>query len=362
MFFYFLSQIVVAAPLGLDICYYLDKAKPGNQERPDHARSSQCIYWSCLQFPSWFRSRRNGWIPFAYVNVAEQLEADLTDSMLVRFLVRTFDSSVSELAFSKGFTLRSHDGRSIVVRLRRQLTVADWEQHVKTMSLKGYNGSVPCGICRNVLGRCPFFENDPDFVHLHSSEHEKFDKHTPESFAQLAAELKDVAQNRPGELADHEQASGLKYDPYAVPWDDEVRAKLAPPLNHFPDWMHTFPGSGGLAQYNVNAFVLQLSDYDISAEDIDLWCRDVHLPLSMTRLSKTFFRDRIVQRAGAHMRAFASEVLTAFVLLVFLSIASCGPWPTKLCNLLWIVSIFSDSFWLSFAAASQRRSPHSATQ
>ena len=162
-----------------------------------------------------------------------------------------------------------------------------------------------------------FFENDPDFVHLHSSEHEKFDKHTPESFAQLAAELKDVAQNRPGELADHEQASGLKYDPYAVPWDDEVRAKLAPPLNHFPDWMHTFPGSGGLAQYNVNAFVLQLSDYDISAEDIDLWCRDVHLPLSMTRLSKTFFRDRIVQRAGAHMRAFASEVLTAFVLLGF---------------------------------------------
>ena len=157
MFFDFLSQIVVAAPLGLDICYYLDKAKPGNQERPDHARSSQCIYWSCLQFPSWFRSRRNGWIPFAYVNVAEQLEADLTDSMLVRFLVRTFDSSVSELAFSKGFTLRSHDGRSIVVRLRRQLTVADWEQHVKAMSLKGYNGSVPCGICRNVLGRCPFF-------------------------------------------------------------------------------------------------------------------------------------------------------------------------------------------------------------
>ena len=158
MFFDFLSQIVVAAPLGLDICYYLDKAKPGNQERPDHARSSQCIYWSCLQFPSWFRSRRNGWIPFAYVNVAEQLEADLTDSMLVRFLVRTFDSSVSELAFSKGFTLRSHDGRSIVVRLRRQLTVADWEQHVKTMSLKGYNGSVPCGICRNVLGRCPFLK------------------------------------------------------------------------------------------------------------------------------------------------------------------------------------------------------------
>ena len=154
-------------------------------------------------------------------------------------------------------------------------------------------------------------------MHLHSSEHEKFDKHTPESFAQLAAELKDVAQNRPGELADHEQASGLKYDPYAVPWDDEVRAKLAPRLNHFPDWMHTFPGSGGLAQYNVNAFVLQLSDYDISAEDIDLWCRDVHLPLSMTRLSKTFFRDRIVQRAGAHMRAFASEVLTAVVLLVF---------------------------------------------
>ena len=73
----FMCHLMSLNPNGLSLIYYLDKATPGNQKRPDMGRSSQCIYWSSssqciywsiLEFPVWFRSRRNGWVPFAFVN------------------------------------------------------------------------------------------------------------------------------------------------------------------------------------------------------------------------------------------------------------------------------------------------------
>ena len=73
MFATFLAGLVESTPDKLlSVIYYLDKAKPGNQKRPDDARSAQCVYWSFLEFPDWLRARRNGWLPFAYVSVKEQ--------------------------------------------------------------------------------------------------------------------------------------------------------------------------------------------------------------------------------------------------------------------------------------------------
>ena len=111
LFSEFLAKLVASDPDHmLDIVYYLDKATPGNDKRPDHGRSCQCVYFTFLQFPAWFRSRRNGWIPFTYILVEDQKEATLTDPMLVRFLVRTFDCPDAELAFSKGICVRGHAG------------------------------------------------------------------------------------------------------------------------------------------------------------------------------------------------------------------------------------------------------------
>lgn len=51
----------------LTIILYLDEATPGNQLRPDNGRACQCVFWSILEFPQWFRSRNLGWLPFSYV-------------------------------------------------------------------------------------------------------------------------------------------------------------------------------------------------------------------------------------------------------------------------------------------------------
>ena len=289
MFFNFIRDVVAASPDNeIDVVYYLDKAKPGHYSRPDTARSTQCIYWTCLQFPQWFRSKRNGWIPFAYVPVASQDNCELTDGMLVKFVVNTFDSSASDLAFSKGCAVQGPQGDVVVIRAKRQLILADWGQHVKTYSLKGYNGIVPCGVCKNVIGRCQPF-TDEYLVHIHSCEYHKFDRHTPESFAELAQRLKRTAEHNPGELQLEEKVSGLKWSADEIPWDDEMMGRLKPPLGAYPDWMHHFCASGGLAQYEVNGLLSKFVSKGIALADMDAWKNTVRLPSGYTSLSKSFF-------------------------------------------------------------------------
>ena len=71
----FLYKCQSANPAGsLTIVLYLDAAVPGNQNRPDHGRGSQCIYWTILEFPPWFMSRACGWMPFSYVQNQYSIE------------------------------------------------------------------------------------------------------------------------------------------------------------------------------------------------------------------------------------------------------------------------------------------------
>ena len=314
----FLANVVASAPDALiNLVFYLDKATPGNEKRPDHGRSAQCIYFTVLQFPHWFRSRRNGWIPFAYVYAKDQLQADLTDAMLVRFLVRIFEPENSELSFSNGFGVRGTAGSVTVVRASDHLIVADWDQHVRTFSLKGYSGRIPCSLlCKNVLGRCLPFEHTY-LVHVSSADYEKFDKHSKASLEEVTASVEQVAQTQPHRLDITEKNTGFKWDPEGLLWDGHVRAKLQPPYSQYPDWMHNLVASGGVAQYHLNGLVLHLCHRGLTLKDIDAWIATVKKPKGMDPFPREFFQTRIVHKANAHIRAFASEVIGAFVLLGF---------------------------------------------
>ena len=251
LFANFIRSLINATPDGaLDLVFYLDKAVPGNIKRPDLARSTQCVYWSCAQFPAWFRSRRCGWIPFAYVLAKDQKAVSLTDSMLVRFIVRVFNGEGNVLTMREGFAVHCHDG-ILRITCRTRLTVADWEQHIKTFNLLGYNACVPCGICRNVLGRCPYFV-DPYLVHVDSHEYARFDKHTTASLFEVCDRVKHIAETESAaRLKAEEKATGIKYDPDGLMWDTHVRGIMNPPLCEGPDWMHTYAASGGVGQYEV---------------------------------------------------------------------------------------------------------------
>jgi hypothetical protein len=48
------------------LALYFDEVKPGNVLRPDKGRSLQCVYWTLLDLPDWFRSRGYGWFHYGF--------------------------------------------------------------------------------------------------------------------------------------------------------------------------------------------------------------------------------------------------------------------------------------------------------
>ena len=189
MFASFLFECTAKAAGGvLRFVIYLDKATPGNDKRADGGRATQCVYWTCLEFPAWFRSRRCGWLPSTYILQKDLKDAGIIDSQLMRLWVHTFDNEEAPPNITAGFAL-PNGGRTWVLKGRCCVFVADWEQHIRGFNFIGYNGLIPCGgICKNVIGRRPDFV-DPVFVHISSHEYHRFQMHTSESLCEAADEV-----------------------------------------------------------------------------------------------------------------------------------------------------------------------------
>lgn len=297
----------------LTIAVYLDEATPGNQRRPDCGRSSQCIYWTILEFPKWFLSRCCGWLPFAYVLVSELKRVALDDSMLVRFVLREFlKESFDGCDFA--INIPGGSGGDYVFRFTLKLQIADWPQHKKTFNLKGFNGSVCCYWCANCLGRCRYFE-DPILVHFSSTESHRFVRHTYDSIVDVVTRLEHTYRHDKRALSAEQQSTGYKYDPDGLMWDPEARSRLRLPEAAYIDWMHTLMASGGVAQYQLNQLVLALGDHGVDIDSIDEWFSSVKVPAGFTKLKKTFFRNRVVNQRTSHIRAFANEMLSAIVIM-----------------------------------------------
>ncbi len=77
----------------------------------------------------------------------------------------------------------------------------------------------------------------------------------------------------------------------------------------YVDWMHTWCASGGIAQYGLNGYVQELAKHGVTTEDIDSWMAHVKCPKGLTRLGNLFVSERCRKNAGAHIKAFAAEVL-----------------------------------------------------
>ena len=199
-----------------DVLFYLDRATHGNTRRPDLGRTMQCLYWSILQLPPWFLSRRNGWWPFCYVLVEGHEEHKVTDSKLVSFMMKACGTACDQFAFVNvvnGFCMTSPRGDDLVIKAVNLVSVADWDQHAKLFLPKGPSGSHPNPTVKHVKGRCVEFIHGYR-VHVGSPEYEKLDSHIPESFISGVDELKTIFDNgmRP-QLKRREIEFGFKFDP-----------------------------------------------------------------------------------------------------------------------------------------------------
>ena len=120
----------------------------------------------------------------------------------------------------------------------------------------------------------------------------KFDYHTPESFNAYCDELKAIADTSTNAaLLKRQQEVGITFAHDGVLWDIQVRSMLQPPLCMFPDYMHVYVASGGLAQYELNGIILYFERKfaPLTAADIDEWCAQVQLPRGATRLGPKCF-------------------------------------------------------------------------
>ena len=165
--------------------------------------------------------------------------------------------------------------------------------------------------CKNVVGA----RTDPgnsDYL-VHFTEHRRcmWDPHTAESYARMKEALDDRAQNNPGELPELQLMLGLNRNPLGLLWDDYISSMIDMPKSHFWDAMHCEFASGGCAQYLANGFALAAQRHGIDLLDLDSFTQSV----CGHNLTRSFWSTRVVQKRGAHIRAFASETLDAVYVL-----------------------------------------------
>lgn len=309
-----------AAHLTSGVCrvaFYCDGVKPGNVLRPDLGRSFEAVYWTFMEFPDWFRTRvGESWFLFAFVESKLVQRVPGGMAAVAKAVVDSFfPASDDEFNFSKTGMLFGHNGREYCIRARFGCWLADEKALKEVVSCKGSSGYKPCVSCKNVVNRTMPADDSP-LVHISCADPTKFDTQTFESLSFMATDL--VAKKGTVSRAEFDllqKCYGVVYTAEAMLFDEHCRKVVRFPETIYWDWMHCLVASGGVAQYQCNGFLLALKASGIALASVDEFCNTVCVPSGWSKLTKSFFKDRVVENLDAHMKAFASEMLSAIVVL-----------------------------------------------
>ena len=137
-----------------------------------------------------------------------------------------------------------------------------------------------------------------------------------------------------GAFRDLEKQFGLNYTPSGILWDAECRQWFTPRTGIVFDWAHCLVASGGVGQYHVASFCQALIAHNLALEVLDRFNTDVKTPGSCNGLDgRKFFQTRVptgTEGKGAHIKAYASECLTAIcTLALFAKYVLGGPGPLR---------------------------------
>ena len=169
----FHTDLANRRPCGrLRLVFYMDGATAGGELRPE-PRKYNNIYWSFLEYPSWFRSGKCGWITFNLTKVTTLYEAGVSYSSVLRFVLKTFfNPEENEWNFS---TVGVQLTPTFVLLADPGPYLADFEGHAQAFCLVGAQGRKACPFCKNGLWRCDVFNDHEYFLHLTSSQFHRFD-------------------------------------------------------------------------------------------------------------------------------------------------------------------------------------------
>ena len=235
---------------------------------------------------------------------------------LVRKILRIFFSPSSHNFTRTGISLPLPNSCSFVAHGELTSFIMDERAYKYIFEVKGASGTKCCLLCKNIL-TTPV-KNHPYFKHHSEARPEDFDRHSNTSIYEMAQGLAEHA-GHPRQLHELQQLYGLNYAPNGLLYDKYLQPYVRPADTTYFDWMHCLVASGGVAQYHINVFCLELTRQGIRLEQLDDFKSLIIWPSARKReLTPTFFASRIVKQDSAHLRGFGSEVLQALpVLLLF---------------------------------------------
>ncbi len=233
---------------------YTDEFCPGNALRPDKGSSMECIYYTFLDFPPWWRMRVNGWFFFGALlsKVVGRIEGGM--SHVMRHIVSSFFPVLGP-SFEVGCEFRA-GGQEFTVSIKKvDLFMEDLDGYRKQYAWKGCSGSRPCGLCTNMVaehGKKKLDCRSGPNILFQKATYRQFRLHTAQTMWECVDALADsVGQVTKREFGIRQQCWGLTHQPNGLLLDKRLRKYVDSVESTFPDFAHTFLGSGGIAQYHA---------------------------------------------------------------------------------------------------------------
>ena len=131
------------------VVLYTDDCTPGNQFRPDSARTTLCVYWTLRDLPAWFRSRMHGWNSFGFMKAAKVHQVLGGLSALMVLVLQQFFSGLLNLL--QGVRLPGLGKTLFLFRASLCCLVQDEKAHKEVFDVKGASGTKFCLNCSSAL-------------------------------------------------------------------------------------------------------------------------------------------------------------------------------------------------------------------
>ena len=188
------------------------------------------------------------------------------------------------------------------------------QAHKFVSSVTGAGGSHCCCSCRNILGSI-----DPSKVagHPYFRHHSvafpcEFHRHDAESFWKLVDEVA-AQQGTLGVTAwkQMQTDTGVVWNPHGIAMDPYLRPMFCPATDCFWDGQHCLVAASGASQYHLNGFGNAYLENGGELKHLDDFQRSIIWPPGKNRrLKKEYFQRSVVLKPAAHVKSFASDVLT----------------------------------------------------
>ena len=229
----------------LNICIYGDEIVPGNVLRLDHSRKLFLMFWSIKELGPSILHSTAAWFPMVAIRSTKLQSIDGGVSQCVRLVLRRM--LLEEKINDRGVVvwLDEHQATPVALRFRVSNLIFDGDAQRQVFCAKESVGKVPCLCCLNVVHEDASIPS-ASFVSLTNTDASKLQFASSEDLyekADMLSRSAPPAMNKT-RFKRLETATGIKYMPRGLLWDQELRGKMRMAETVTFDAMHILLANG----------------------------------------------------------------------------------------------------------------------